>query len=323
MINFPQQASVISGAVTIILLQLIAWGNIPESYILKGLSIALGLNSPALADPIRGGADNYTPPNRGAPGATDAGGGRAREQPTILGGEINYTPPDRGAPGATEAGGGRAHEKPTIFETEENWTRGDSTHRGTAVPLESLPRECSQSVPVILVPQNHVGQTTSGYPTFFWHLSDRNLRTMVFSLKKAGETKAIFTQEVEVDKPGIVQMKMPKEQQELVVGQDYLWSVSFACKLDGQKMKKIVVEAGIRRVAPTAELTRQLNGATSPQQKARVYAQQGYWYNALEVLAAASTADPNNKAVYEDILSLLDQVGLDRVTAKERQQTQR
>lgn len=306
MINFPQQASVISGAVTIILLQLIAWGNIPESYILKGLSIALGLNSPALADPIRGGAG------------------------------INYKPPDRGAPEATEAGGGRAHEKPTIFETEENWTRGDSTHRGTEVlgdsdstrrrtpvPLESLPRECSQSVPVILVPQNHVGQTTSGYPTFFWHVSDPNLRTMVFSLKKAGETQAIFTQQLEVDKPGIVQMKMPKEQQELVVGQDYLWSISFACKLDGQKMKKIVVEAGIRRVAPTAELTRQLNGATSPQQKARVYAQQGYWYNALEVLAAASTADPNNKAVYEDILSLLDQVGLDRVTAKERQQTQR
>lgn len=283
MINSRQQNPLILSIISMLLVILVTPSNSSHYHLFKRISIGL-FNSPALAQSLPG--------------------------------DIQYTPPDRGAPGATGSGGARAQEKPTILESEDNWTRT----RGTAAPppasIQTVPKQCIPTTPTLLVPQNHLGLTTSSNPTLLWYLQNKDVEIMVFELRKAGEKEPIYAEQLQPS-AGIIQMKLPKDQVELEVGTQYTWSVSVPCISQG-KRRKISVEAGIVRVAPPPELTQQLSQATTPQQKARVFAQQGYWYDALDTLSTAFTANPN-QSTYGDILSLLEQVGLNEIAKKERQ----
>jgi hypothetical protein len=284
MINYRQQKPLIFSAASILLFQLITTSNSPNNPLFTHISIGL-FNSPALAQSLPA--------------------------------DIQYTPPNRGAPGSTGSGGARAHEKPTILESEDNWTRTRGTPSVAPTTIQTVPKECVSTVPTLLVPQNHLGLTTSSNPTFFWYLPNKDIKMMVFELRKAGEKEPIYAEQLQPS-AGIIQMQLPKDKAQLETGKEYNWSVSVSCTAEGKK-RKISVEAGIQRVDPKPELTTQLAKAITPQQKSRVYAQQGFWYNALETLSNAFTTNPN-ESTYADILSLLDQVGLNEITKKEREQ---
>lgn len=275
-----QQPIIITGAVLAILIQPIASSRVPLDRTSNRSSIKLHLNSKGLTDP-----------------------------PT-LGTDIQYTPPNRGAPEITAAGGSRLLDIPLV--------RSDK-----------LPPSCSESLAVPLVPQNHVGQTISGRPTFFWYLSDKVLQNssqipkIEFALKQKGKDESLFTKDIAIDKTGIIQFQLPNNQPELMVGQDYLWSVSVVCyDSQNEQFKKKVVEASIRRVAPLTQLTAKLSSATSQRERARIYAQNGYWYDGIEALSRASTSEPNQQSIYEEFFSLLNQVGLKQVTDRMRQNQQ-
>lgn len=220
---------------------------------------------------------------------------------------IDYKPPNRGAPSSTVAGGARLRPATEIQDGGER--------TGT------IPPPCSQPLVVFLVPQSHAGQTVSGRPTFFWYLSDPKVKTVEFNLKKAGAQESIFSNErVDIPAAGIIKLKIPENVPELTEGQDYVWSVSSVC-VDKGVVKKRVALAGITRVAPTSELTKQLTSAKSESDRAKAYAQQGYWYDALEALSKASDAKPEDPSIVEDFYSLLKQVGLDGVVEQVRQQS--
>ncbi|MCL1468197.1 DUF928 domain-containing protein [Argonema galeatum] len=297
MVICRQQATVVTGAVSILLSQLIGSSNNPLNQTFRGLSIQLGFNSSVLAQ---------LPPSDGT--------------------GINYTPPNRGAPSSTGSGGARNHEGPTILQSDEDsiQLRGNQNippvSPASPVPIQPLRRECSQILPVFLVPQDHAGQTTSSRPKFFWYMSDTS--SVEFTLKKEGANEPFFKERLEVPKAGIIQTEIPKGQPELTVGQDYLWSVSVVCNTE-RGSKKVTVQALIRRVAPTEELTRRLRRAQSERDRARIYAQQGFWYDALETISKASNDKPQDRSITEDFYSLLDQVGLNEVVAKQRQNSQR
>lgn len=285
MINHRQQKPLILSAISIVLLQLTTISNNSNNQLFKELSIGL-FNSAALAQSLPSG--------------------------------IQYSPPDRGAPSSTGSGGARAHEKPIILESD-NWTnRTERSGIPTRPPeqIQTVPKECLPTVPTLLVPQNHLGLTTSSHPTFLWYLPNKNVEVMMFELRKAGEKEPIYAEQLQPS-AGIIQMKLAKEKAQLEIGTEYIWSVSVPCVVEG-KRRKISVESGIKRVAAPPELTGQLSQATTPQQKSRLYAQKGYWYDALETLSSAYTANPN-QSTYADILSLLDQVGLNEITKIERQ----
>lgn len=245
---------------------------------------------------------------------------------------IQYTPPNRDAPSTTASGGTRSHEGPTILQSDDELplrgparrddmlrrTRGDELPSPPAAPAQapSLSQECTEKLPIFLVPQDHTGQTTSSRPKFYWYMADPD--PVEFSLKKVGTDAPLFTNRLTIPKAGIVETTIGPDQPELTVGQDYFWSVSVNCQTN-QGVKKVAVQTAIRRVSPTAQLTRQLNNATSARDRARVYAQQGFWYDALAVLSDASHLSSNQRSIRQDFFSLLDQIGLQNVTAKERE----
>lgn len=248
---------------------------------------------------------------------------------------IRYTPPNRDAPPTTASGGTRSHEGPTILQHEEDLllrrptrrdnmsvpnTRGDERRpiAPPAAPVQapSLLPQCSEKLPIFLVPKDHAGHTTSSRPKFYWYMADPG--SVEFSLKKVETEEPLFTNQLTIPKAGIFKAVIPPNQSELSVGQDYFWSVSVNCQTN-QGVKKVTVQAVIKRLAPTVKLTRDLKGATSPRDRARVYAQEGFWYDALAILFDASNLRPNQPSIRQDLFSLLDQVGLQNVTSKERE----
>lgn len=182
-------------------------------------------------------------------------------------------------------------------------------------------RGCNESGPAqpvsltLLVPNDHDGLTTSGHPTFFWHVSAPVL--MTFALTERGVVQPLIEQQIQPPAAGIIQVPMPKELPELVPDREYRWSVTLVCN-PARPSADAFIHTWIKRVPVTPELTQQLTATTSEREHALTYAQAGLWYDALGAISTAYAANPNDQSILEDRLLLLDQAGLSQVVGQER-----
>lgn len=180
----------------------------------------------------------------------------------------------------------------------------------------------------LLIPsKDYVGQTLSGHPTFFWHLSQPVSVPMQFSLvedKSGGKT--VFKQQIDSPQPGIIQVEIPQNQSELVPGRLYRWNITLLCNAN-RPSENVFLQSWIERVPTTPTLEQQLAGSklnrnSTPEElrdRASIYARSGIWYDAMTTLSEALKTDPQDTLVQDDFLSLLDQVGLGEVAKQERQ----
>jgi Domain of Unknown Function (DUF928) len=201
---------------------------------------------------------------------------------------FHYQPPNRGTPKTTQGTGSRG---------------------------------CDRSEPAtmtLLVPNDHIGQTISGRPTFFWHVSDKTSVPVEFALVEPGVAKPLFVHRMQVQKGGIMQVQLPQNAPELVSGRKYRWSVSLLCN-SNRPSNNVFVQSWIERVPGKPELTQQLTNGKSEVERARIYAASGLWYDALATISTAYNANPSDRSIAQARLSLLAQVGLDRVVAQEQQ----
>ena len=209
-------------------------------------------------------------------------------------------------------------------------------------------RGCQQSLPqdlvTLLIPaKDYVGQTTSGHPTFFWHLSQPISVPLRFTLVEPGVAKPLFVKQIDSPQVGTMQLALPKELPELVSGRTYGWSVTLACN-SRRPSANPYFYSWIERVPTTPALEQQLAAvnsiSNSPEQtpslgsassqddatperlRASIYAGAGLWYDALAAISTTQAAKPT-PPVQEDFLNLLDQVGLTEVANQERQRLAR
>lgn len=205
--------------------------------------------------------------------------------------KFRYVPPSRRPPKSTQATGSRGCEQSQL----------------------------SQPVTLtLLAPNDHDGLTTSGHPTFFWHISAPV--TMAFALTERGVVQPLLEQQIEPPAAGIVELKMPPNSPELVPGREYRWSVTLMCNPDRPSANPFI-HTWIERTAPTPELNQQLAAAANDQERAAIYARSGLWYDALAAISAAYEANPNDQVVLAERLSLLEEVGLTQVATQERQRS--
>ena len=180
-------------------------------------------------------------------------------------------------------------------------------------------RGCPQSIPVslnLLVPNDHVGQTVSGRPTFFWYVSEPTSVPVEFALVESGVTQPLFVQQMEPQKAGIVKLAIPENVAELVPGRKYRWSVTLICN-EERPSSDIFIQSWVKRVPATAELAQQLATVVSDRDRATIYARAGLWYDALAAISTAQTANPQDPAIHGNFISLLEQGGLNEGTALE------
>lgn len=182
---------------------------------------------------------------------------------------IVWTPPVDGAPRVRVAGG----------------VRGT-----TALPT-----------PTALVPE-HVGLTTRGAPSFFWHI-DAGIpegTRLFFTLVE--EEEGLPLVEVELAPPadsGIQRVRLSDHAIELGAGTTYAWSIALVP--DMQHRSADVVAIGYVERVP---------GPGPGSLDAQRFAAEGLWYDALEVLSDAVDESPGTDAPRSLRRSLLRQAGL-------------
>jgi hypothetical protein len=153
-----------------------------------------------------------------------------------------------------------------------------------------------------LAPQSHVGQTGSTHPTFAWFVPDSQPYPIIFQLYEYdanGNPQSIETINLQ-SSPGIMTLSLPKDKSGLSVGKRYRWEVVMLCN-PGSPSRALVVEAEIERVEMPPALKTSLSATTDPLERAKLYASEGLWYDAMgEVLTS------DKERAREFTLSLLE-----------------
>lgn len=191
-----------------------------------------------------------------------------------------------------------------VQRTEGGGSRGCSEDRGRSLTL--------------LTPNDHIPTTVSGRPTFLWYVRTNALQMMRFTVVEPNVSKPIMEKFLEVEKPGIVQIKISPNIPELVEGKKYRWTVSIVCN-ERRRSENIYARAWIERVPNTPALVQKMSTVTEERERAMIYANSGIWYDAISTIYQNSITNSKDQLTYKYLFELLDQVGLSKVAAQERQ----
>jgi Domain of Unknown Function (DUF928) len=200
--------------------------------------------------------------------------------------------------------------------TENSGTRSQLSKR-----IGSDLKGCAKDLPVpltLVVPEEQKNdddkssvtpETNLAKPSLYVYLSaPRELR---FSLDQGA--KQVWTKKQKNDTTGIIEIPYPDDELGLEVGKTYTWSVGVVCESeDILALKTNVVGSRVTRVWMPLAVRQQLKTATTPRQRAEIYANAGLWPETLmsTMKARNSGTDP---AAQQDFLSLLKDIKLDSI----------
>ena len=188
-----------------------------------------------------------------------------------------YRPPMRGAPVARIGGGTRGI--------------GDMT-------LEL----------VVLAP-DHTGLTTKEQPTLYWYVSEPvPTKLEVTVINDEAIDPALEEVVATPGRAGIQKIELAKSGTRLEPGLEYRWFVSVVAD-PGQRTNDIVASGTIQRITPEGALKARIAKADE-RALARIYAEEGVWYDAVDAISRLIEKSPNDAALREQRAALLEQVGL-------------
>jgi Domain of Unknown Function (DUF928) len=197
---------------------------------------------------------------------------------------------------------------------------GGGASRGTCIQSQAmhavLPSDADRSYSL----------TASERPTFWFYLPNRPHpeTRLEFVLQDATDRyvyKTVLTQPKV--SAGLVSVTVPEQSSPLVANATYSWTLSLQCNPEKPRQMAFI-RGSIQRVAIASSsraMTHQESASilstaitTSDQAtKARLYAQQGLWYDAITILAQAlqtQSADPSTVQVWKDLLERSGLTGL-------------
>jgi hypothetical protein len=166
------------------------------------------------------------------------------------------------------------------------------------------------STPLLLLTPPGRSKTVSTRPTFAWFVRDDVSVPMEFRLYLKEENNRYKPiAQIEDDdfksSPGITVFSLPQTNPELAIGR-YRWQVILLCD-PSHPSSNLFAEAELEVVPMPPELKAQLEKTSDPLDRASLYQQAGFWYDALGMAALSGTSDSGLK---DRRLSLLDRVML-------------
>lgn len=169
----------------------------------------------------------------------------------------------------------------------------------------------SRGIPPVVLAPDHVGLTLSAQPAIYYYLPvESSVRVM---LRVVGDPNAHPLLEKDFAPPktaGIQRLDLKAEGVTLAPGVEYTLRVSTGSQSS---------TGSIRRVDPSPELARQLNGAPSGRSRYTVLAREGVWYDALDEVSRAADSGKGAAIAVRHRAALLEQIGLKNVARIERQ----
>lgn len=195
----------------------------------------------------------------------------------------SFNPPDRGAPQRTAEGG----------------TRGCGTYQAGQKPLTAL------------TPGDAMPLTLAGNPTLYWYVPTSGPQTLEFELVEAdNEENLVYQAKIQIPQGGIISHTLPvNDTTALDPGKSYHWYLKMVCDAS-DRTGDIVVDGWIERVEPDETIALELKNATTPTNRAAIYAREGIWHDALSILAQMRRENPEDTLLFARWQQFLDSVQL-------------
>ncbi len=213
-----------------------------------------------------------------------------------------YKPPRRQSAKRTENSGTRSQLVTRIGELK-------GCAKDLAVPLTLVMPEEQKSADG---KSSITPETTLAQPPLYVYLS----APKELKLSLSDGAKLLWTNTQKIATSGIIEIPYPSDQPRLEVGKTYSWNVEVVCESDRLELQK-VAGSRLTRVPLLSGAARQLKTATTPRQRAEIYANAGLWPETLMSIAEAQQ-NSTDTAADQDLLSLLEQVNLKSIADRER-----
>jgi len=196
-----------------------------------------------------------------------------------------YVPPKVGAPRGRVGGGARG-------------------------PSSDMPRL------TVLAP-DHPGLTTEAQPVLYWYLNRPTQNSVEFTLMTDDQIAPVLEVKLaDAGQPGVHKLSLADHGVTLELNATYRWYVSVV--QDPSRRSRDVIAGGvIQRVNIPNGLPEKLAAAKS-EDKAKLLASEGIWYDAIAALSSSIDGAPSNETLREQRAGLLDQVGLTDVATFDR-----
>ena len=200
---------------------------------------------------------------------------------------------------------------------QNNLDYGLPTHRrdgGSRGNSDSCVSNSNSSL-VALIPEETVGINTSASPKLFFYVPKvKQQKTLEFVLRNEQDEliyETFFTTESE----GIVSVNIPADVRANSIKKDtnYHWYLSMICNLE-ERSRDIVVEGWMRQSTINTAIKQELENADSIA-KAQLYHEEGFWFDALSVLAENYKSEAEKPMVRAKWSELLKSVGLEELAA--------
>ena len=187
-------------------------------------------------------------------------------------------------------------------------TRGGAS-RGTCTQ--------SQAMHAVLPSQSNrtYDLTTSDHPTLWFYLPERPSpeTRLEFVLQDAADNYIYKTTFIQPNaSAGLISVTVPEQSAPLVANASYNWTLSIQCN-PNRPSQISFVRGGIQKVAIAphqAPMPSTAMKAADPTVAARLYAQQGYWSDAITILAQTLQAQPLDPSATQLWQELLAQSGM-------------
>lgn len=190
-----------------------------------------------------------------------------------------YRPPLRGAPGGRLGGGTRGRDQTFVLS--------------------------------VLAP-NHTGLTVQEQPVLYWYLSKPITSSMEFTLIGDGIKPIVETTLKPPFEAGVQRLRLADFGVHLNPGKQYRWFVALV--VDPQRRSKDILAGGtIERSEFSEGMAAKLSRADK-EKTARIYAEEGFWYDAVASITELIEKAPKDISLREQRASLLQQVGLAEVS---------
>lgn len=151
--------------------------------------------------------------------------------------------------------------------------------------LQSDSSKLADLIPI--VPQSKIALTVSDRPKFWFYLPETSAQQVILAIKREG-IEPHWQQTINLTgETGIVGVPLSDEAPALEIGQSYQWALIMVCG-DRPSPNDPVVVSWIKRI-DQSEVNQDLQTSTELE-KAASYAQQGIWYDALDILAAKAAS---------------------------------
>jgi hypothetical protein len=203
---------------------------------------------------------------------------KADNAATTSKGSPTYKPPLRGAP-AGRIGGG---------------TRG-ATDR--------------ESFSLLVLAPDHAGYTTQDQPCLYWYISKPTSYPVELTITERNAVRPLVEKQLKGPETGGIQtVCLAGLDARLRPNVPYKWFVTLVTNAD-HRSKDILAGGIIERVEPPETLAARLN-SSERRNAPFIYAEEGYWYDALGAISGMIEASPNDADLRKQRASLLEQVGL-------------